>query len=228
MRSAITTAAAVVALVFALGPADAGGEPQRSERQRDVVLLFHGGGFVLGDPSLMEEAAAEARTAGLKPVAVAYRLWDLHGAIKDAKNAARDHAEPGRDVFAYGESSGGTLAALLAQADLVDASLAYAPIAKLNRWSGSHRLDASKRELRRASPALHPTSLRIHSLVPETDDVVPPRHTRRWARRDSLVSAFTVPGEHGFTGQEWYPANLETAMDWLERRAGRDQADRRR
>jgi acetyl esterase/lipase len=228
MRSAIRTTAAIAAFVFALSPANAGAEPQTSEGRKDVALLFHGGGFVLGDPSLMEEAVAEARTAGFKPVAVAYRLWNLQGAIKDAKEAARDHAAPGRDVYAYGESSGGTLAALLAQAELVDAAVAYAPIAKLNRWSGSHRLDSSKRELRQASPALHPTSIRIHSLVPENDDVVSPRHTRRWARRDSLVSAVRVPGEHGFTGQDWYPANLETAVDWLERRAARDQPVRRR
>jgi len=215
-------------LALAVVPAQAGAAAQDGEDRKDVVLLFHGGGFVLGDPSLMDEAAAEARSAGFKPVAVSYRLWDLEGAIHDAEKAARSHARTGRDVYAYGESSGGTLAALLAQDDLVNASLAYAPIAKLNRWRGARHLDSSKRELRRASPALHPTSHRIHSLVPQSDEDIPPRYTRRWARRDSLVSALTLPGEHGFTGEDWYPANLETAMDWLERRASLDQAVRRR
>lgn len=99
-----------------------------------------------GDPSLMDVAAQEARDAGFKPVAVPYQLGSVKEAMRDAKRSARSFP-PSRDVFAYGESSGGTLAALLAQEDEVEAAVAYAPIAKVDQWEGSRHLVDSRREL---------------------------------------------------------------------------------
>ncbi len=78
---------------------------------------------------------------------------------------------------------------------------------------------ATRADLRRGSPALRRATRPILAVVPRHDSVVSRRGTYRWARRDPLVRARTVPGGHSFVGTAEYAGNLAIALDWLRTRA---------
>jgi acetyl esterase/lipase len=99
--------------------------PGSSDRSRPGVLSIHGGGYIIGGPS-MDDAMFErwCPTAGVVGISVDYRLAPEHpypGALDDCDRALAwviDHAEdldidPDR-LGVYGASAGGGLAAGLA------------------------------------------------------------------------------------------------------------------
>lgn len=116
---------------------------------RACALLFHGGGWSGGDPSLFHPAARYLAQRGLIAVAVQYRLYQPEGeatvydCVADCRAAlayVRDHAaELGVDphrVSAMGDSAGGHLALMLGFASSAgstpaDAVISYNPVADL-------------------------------------------------------------------------------------------------
>jgi acetyl esterase/lipase len=96
---------------------------------RPAIVLFHGGGWAAGSPEWVYDAAKRYAGYGAVAVAAEYRLSDQKtitplDAIADARdiirwmrrNAATLGIQPDR-IAAYGVSSGGHLAALLATFD---------------------------------------------------------------------------------------------------------------
>jgi acetyl esterase/lipase len=93
---------------------------------RTAVLVVHGGGWILGDRSMMESLASRFAAEGFLAIAVEYRLvreapWpaqlnDVISAVRwTADNAERLGIDRGRIVVA-GSSAGGQLAMLAAAA----------------------------------------------------------------------------------------------------------------
>jgi acetyl esterase/lipase len=95
------------------------------EGPRHIVLIFHGGGLIVGDRTMMVMQAMGLAHAGYLTLAVGYRLFDPDtgtnpwpAQLDDAQRAVRwaraNAATYGGDpdhVASYGFSSGGTLAA---------------------------------------------------------------------------------------------------------------------
>ena len=171
----------------------------RAGARKPILLLIHGGGFAFDDPTRMDDAARVATARGFRPVRLEYTLWNLPRALADANRAAKRYARRG-PLFAYGESAGGTLAALVARPGRARAAVAYAPVSNLVHWLGDQpvmmrNLGATRADLRRGSPALRRATRPILAMVPEHDSVVicpgqlplgdegPPgarAHCRRW------------------------------------------------
>jgi hypothetical protein len=88
-----------------------------------ILLMFHGGGFVSGQPSIPDaEAAAPAHC---RVVEVNYTLGNLAAAWADSRLAAKRAARHAPVVLAYGESAGAAIAGRLAEDGLVDAASAF-------------------------------------------------------------------------------------------------------
>lgn len=208
-------------------PARAAAEPSGQARP-PVVLLLHGGGFIFDDASGMPVAAKLAEAAGFEASYVDYPEYDLRGAVAAARSAARRLRAAGRTVYAYGDSAGGTLAALLAERDLVVATATYSPVANLRLFADSmddpdlyrSLIGADNRLLIRHSPGRHDSDRPILAMNPVDDEPWISEPIGRWDARDPEVVSIRVPGGH--LGDESDPAvyreNAKRAMAWLARR----------
>lgn len=76
-----------------------------------------------------------ARGPRLRRAADHLPLFDPLAAWHRVRDEARRLARRGRSLYAYGESAGGTLAALLAERCLVRAATVNAPVSDLTSWS---------------------------------------------------------------------------------------------
>jgi acetyl esterase/lipase len=196
-----------------------------------ILLIFHGGGFIGGEPSLMESRADQASHAGFEPRSVDYRAGDSHSVpfeVKRSFRVARRLQSRGREVYAYGESAGGLLAARLAQEGLVGAAAIQSPVSNLPKFITALEHDnpgfgaflgiPARREQRRFSPHAYRTDSSILALAATEDPLSKP--TLRWAKRDPEVEARRVPGPHLHAADE----QGISLINWLlkqHRKAGR-------
>ena len=219
MRRIWLLAAAAVALAL-VSPADAPAETDKPP----LVIFLHGGGFLFDDESRMAVAAELAGELGFEVSYLKYPLFDLPGAIAAAQRHARRLSADGREVLAYGESAGGTLAALLAQRRLVDAAAAYSPVVDMRAFPAHMEdgrlymeyIQADRGDLRRASPILFDSQAPIFAMRAAGDARFLARGMRRWAGRDPKVGLERVPGVHAGTGQPAiYARNVTRALRWL-------------
>lgn len=180
-----------------------------------VLLLFHGGAFLFGDPTVIDRAATEARSRGFKTVQVAYPLGDPERALRVARQTARRYP-PDREVYVYGESAGGALAGRLVQARRlgIDGAALYSPTvdttALIDQFADATRLPLMGHRVR--APTL--------ALVAKSEATTPTyaRGIRQWARADQRVMLRRVPGDHLGSGGE-YMSNMRGAIRWLAGRA---------
>ena len=113
-------------------------EPRKHSLPAPGIILIHGGSFIEGDRSVMDDDAAELAHAGFVAFSIDYRLLQPHHRpvrnpwpvqLQDCQSAVRwirQHAaqyrvDPNR-IGAYGYSAGGPLAALLGLTDSADAA----------------------------------------------------------------------------------------------------------
>ena len=125
--------ALTVAIVLQLAvPAGARSRPSPPPQ----LLLIHGGSFLNEDPLFEARTEAQAIAAGFVPHYLNYPLGNLPEAVLAARAEAMQLREQfGSDnVYAYGSSAGGTLAALLAGDGLVSAAVAKAAPTDLVGW----------------------------------------------------------------------------------------------
>ncbi|MFN8112852.1 MAG: alpha/beta hydrolase [Solirubrobacterales bacterium] len=196
-----------------------------------VLLMFHSGAFWLGSTESLRTAEALAREAGFKPVLAEYPLGHLSRAVKWSRSLADRYGRTGREVYAYGESAGGTLAALLAQRGEVRAAATYSPIVNVAAYTKSQDdpdyyaalIDAGYGEMRDASPTSYVGSTPILGLTPEGDYPVLHRTAKAWDARARNFRSVDVPGGHPSfeTPADVYGANAERAMRWLVRQRDR-------
>ena len=221
------TLAGILGIVFAVAfSASATAQGRESVyRMKPALLVFHGGAFVFGDSGSMEAATTIAQRRGFIVENLDYPLQDVPAAVHFAVRRAQRLRQNGYRVFAYGESAGGTLAALLAERGLADAVAAYAPPSDLLHWpsvysdqdfEGWFGLDPAGRI--RLSPAFHRSKRPI--LVIQGNDGF--RKTNRlWAERDPLVRYRPVAGGHPYPygGPSAYRANTVLGLAWLRNEA---------
>ena len=211
----------VLAVLLLAAPATTYAAPAK----RPLLLLFHPGGFVSGDPSLIKDAAPFAKRVGLKPRLVDYLAAGrgIPAQERGAFQLASKLDRSGREVYAYGESAGGLLAARLAQKGLVRAAAVNAPVSSLPAWLrslGDARYQQGVAEAlgvptlsaqRKFSPSKQRTRQPILALTPAEDPLSP--GTVRWARRDLGVQARNIPGGHLETA--YATQAMSKAMRWL-------------
>ena len=218
--------AAALALVVCLALAAA--PPAGAEDRRPVLLLFHSGGFFL-DSGPMPIPEREAERLGFRPKFVVYPN-DLPAAVRAAREAARRARRNGHEVYAYGESSGGLLAAIVARERLVRAASTYCPIADMVAFvrhfddpeTYQALINASDRDLRRYSPASRDSPRPILAMRAVNDSGWFNRRIRAWDRGDDDVTSVQVPGRHLENPHRpsVYRANVRRGTRWLARAAG--------
>jgi acetyl esterase/lipase len=179
--------AILVLFACAARPASGADKPDvwcaASEGVRGGVILLHAGAFSIDvAPWQLREMCEPWVREGFDAVAVRYPLRDYAGAVRASRRAARamrGHVRP-RPVIAFGESAGGTLAALLAVRGEVGAAAVVAAPTNLVAWRRGDReywhgvMGMSLAQRRRGSPIFgirrRPPVLLLHS----PDDVVVP------------------------------------------------------
>jgi len=218
-------------LVAALGAPAAVGDPP----SKPVLLLIHGGGFYEGDPGQMDYAAAIAAEDGrFATVQPAYPLDNLTGAFEHVRAVARSLAARGREVYAYGDSAGGAIAAWLAARGYVEAAAAKAPPTALVGWRSqiaaryatapptdphSWRHMRATPRVRRAFSSAFRASLRPVRIYQSCEDtIVPCSINIRFARRDPEVSLVRIWGPHKDRAAKAY--SFRSGLEWLGAKAG--------
>lgn len=225
---------ALFAMLAAAGTAKAGplGEPEPAG-PRPQLLLFHGGSFLYDDPSFEAEMEPLAEEAGFVPHYVEYPLGNLPAAVATARaEAARLRASYGRDdVYAYGSSAGGTLAALLSGQGLVAAAVAKAPPSDLVGWSWPlstygadyyEQIDLSTEARYRFSPLRRAERRPLLLLQGRSDAVVPASMSEAFAAKFRQVSLWVLAGGH--RAERSRPRVVVRALRWMLRASGAEAA----
>jgi acetyl esterase/lipase len=104
---------------------------------RTVAIVLHSGGFAWGLPWMTARVCRRLGAAGLRVRNVDYALRDVGGAVWSLRLAILHERHRCRrcSIVAYGESAGGSLAALAAARGWVDRAVAWAPISDLGAWA---------------------------------------------------------------------------------------------
>ena len=146
-------------------------DPGPAERPRAAIVVFHGGGWYMGDPTWSYDRARRYAERGMVAVAAQYRLSDQStvtpiDAMADARaqigwvraNAARLNVDPTR-IAVYGWSAGGHLGTAAAQAgdpaSRPDALVLLSPAVDLERDGWFARLIGPERDAEDYSPLRH-------------------------------------------------------------------------
>jgi acetyl esterase/lipase len=233
-RSSIALAATLCVALLCPGVASAG--PQESgggvigPGQRPQLLLIHGGSFLFEDPEFEPLTRAAALAAGFVPHYVTYPLDNLPGAVEKVREEARRLREKfGVDnVYAYGASAGGTLAALLSGDQLVAAAVAKAPVSDLVTWNFPiehygptywENLGVDMADRERLSPIRRLQLAPLLLIQGRADKVVPPSMNEAFAAAYPRVSLWLVAGGH--LTERVRPFLVTRAMEWLGRFATR-------
>jgi peptidoglycan/LPS O-acetylase OafA/YrhL/dienelactone hydrolase len=230
------TAILALTVAFALqlaAPAGARSSASPPSGPPPQLLMIHGGSFLFEDPLFEARTEAPAIAGGFVPHYLSYPTGDLAGAVLAArKEAARLRARFGHDdVYAYGSSAGGTLAALLAGDGLVSAAVAKAPTSDLLAWEWPLRtygpdyheqIGADPAMLRRLSPLRRRMRGSLLVVQGRADRVVPADMNRAFAAKFRRVRLWVVPGGHGTDRTR--PWVTRRAIRWLTRAAARGAA----
>lgn len=221
----------LVALLAVAWPAAARAQvdPAKPAGPPPQLLLFHGGSFLFEDPTFEEATAPLAEAAGFVPHYVDYPLGDLPGALARARaEAARLRARYGaEDVYAYGSSAGGTLAALLAGEGLVAAAVAKAPPSDLVGWTWPlstygadyyERIGLGEEARYRLSPLRRPERQPLLLLQGRSDQVVPAAMSEAFAAKFRQVRLWLLAGGH--RAERSRPQVVVRALRWLLRANG--------
>lgn len=201
-----------------------------------VMLVFHPGGWILAPSHPMTPEQGAARMQGFETINVDYVLNDVPTAFAQAVRLAKQLKKMGRRVYAYGESSGGTMAAFLAQRGLVDAAAVHSPVSSIPDFinllasSGKYSRDFFDRLLKltpQTEEVFSPMFRRkeskrpIFAIAPQSDALSP--GTVEWANHDPSVTLVTPPGNHLEQGN--FPEMLAQSMSWLRNRVKADKRE---
>jgi acetyl esterase/lipase len=230
------TLVVLVALLVLVWPALAWAqvEPAEPVGPKPQLLLFHGGSFLFEDATFEPLTRPLVEAAGFVPHYVDYPLGDLPAAVLSARaEAARLRARFGLDdVFAYGSSAGGTLAALLSGEGLVAAAVAKAPPSDLVGWSWPLRaygenydeqIGLTQEATYRLSPLRRPQRRPLLLLQGRVDAVVPLAMSEAFAAKFRQVGLWAIAGGH--RAERSRPQVVEKALAWLLRAGAAEEPE---
>lgn len=194
-----------------------------------ICLLIHGGGWNSGGPIAMDWADAWAKGEGFDTVKVPYTLFDLRKANDDVRNVASAYTTQGRSVVAYGDSVGGTMAALLAAEGRVEAAATNGAPMDLLRWSlpngqtspaywASVKGDPWAR--REFSPFYTVHQAPVRAAHSKSDSVVGYALAQEYAARFFETALVTIEGSHVYCAMNsqdstWGTRYMNATLDGL-------------
>lgn len=235
--------AALAALAALSIPAAAAGKPPAPPLEADQpvtpkpppaqLLLIHGGSFVVDTAWFEPATRPRAIAAGFVPHYLTYPLGNLPAALAAARAAAAELRERygAENVYAYGCSAGGTLAALLAGEGMVQAAVAKAPPSDLVGWEWPltkygagyfEGIDLDLAQRYHLSPVRRPQERPLLIMQGRNDHVVPPAMSAAYAAKFRRVHLWLVPGGH--TTERARPYLISRAMHWLAGVAAQQRA----
>lgn len=198
--------------------------PGKQAGPKPHLMLLHGGSFLYDDPEFVETTQEAARKAGFIPHYTTYPLGDMPAAVLAVRaEAKRLRLKFGTEnVYAYGSSAGGTLAALLSGDGLIGGAAAKAPVSNLVSWEwplGAYgpkyweRVQLSLDARYRLSPLRRPAKeplLLVHGI---DDQVVPISQSEAYANKFRRVYLWEVLGGHH--AERSQPEVLQRTLVWL-------------
>jgi pimeloyl-ACP methyl ester carboxylesterase len=204
-----------------------GAAPQKPG-PKPQLILFHGGSFLFQDPTFRPLTLPYALANGFVPHYVNYPLGNLPAAVEAARLEARRLRDLVglENVYAYGASAGGTLAAILAGEGDVSAAVAKAPVTDFGTWEwplgvyGANYYEtilAGLETRARLSPVARPEERPLLVIQGREDKIVPPAMNEAFAAKFARVYLWLVPGGH--TTERIRPWIVAGAMQWLAQRA---------
>lgn len=202
-------------------------KPAQPARSRHLIVI-PGGGFTFHDKGFWAAIAPKALAAGFIPHLLEYRLYDLEGAVADARAMARSlAARYGRDrIYAYGSSAGGTLATLLAANGNVAAAVVSSGLYDLRYWPWATEyrgpeylasIGADRETRRKVSPMRHRLRCPALLLHGSWDPIVSVTQAEDFAASRPRARLRIFPGGHGLYRAR--PASVNAGMSWLARTA---------
>jgi pimeloyl-ACP methyl ester carboxylesterase len=238
LRSALTPPV-LVALLAVVWPAGAGAQVELAKPPgpRPQLLLFHGGSFLFEDPSFEAVTEPLVEAAGFDPHYVDYPLGNVPAAVTRARaEAARLRSRFGvGDVYAYGSSAGGTLAALLSGEGLVAAAVAKAPASDLVEWTWPlstygedyyEQVGLTPEARYRLSPLRRAERRPLLLLQGRDDAVVPLAMNESFAAKFQRVRLWVLAGGH--RAERSRPGVVIRALRWLLRASAAEEPVRGR
>jgi len=196
-------------------------------KSQRAVLVIHGGSFGIGSPQLTEDSCKAFGRAGYYAINSDYPLGDLRATEKHLRAQVSEARLRHKKVFAYGESAGGGLAALLSARSLVDAAFACSPVSDLNRWQAESKAgfvnwkafkESDQATLRQASAAhwASKTSTPLMVVHGRNDTLVPLGQSLRLRKRYPAMTLKIVRGGHP-ADETSFVQFTRTALAWLKR-----------
>ena len=161
-----------------------------------AVLLFHGGGWTVGEPTWTDDAARKFAALGMTAIAIEYRLADERATPADAlddacaafawirQRAAALHVDPQR-IVGYGVSAGGqlvTMAAMRCKDDAPQVLLLVSPMLELSGSSLFSQLLRGHGDVAAHSPIRHVDASTPPTLIiqGERDSLTPTDAAQRF------------------------------------------------
>lgn len=194
------------------------------------LILMPGGGFTFHDASFWPVVAPAAVAAGFVPHLLKYELFDIAGAVADARAFAEELGQRyGRgNVFAYGSSAGGTLAALLSAEGLVAAGAASSGLYDFRFWPWATlyrgpeylaRIGADWDARREYSPIRYRLRCPLLSLHGSWDPIVSVFQAEDYVATHPRAKLRLYPAGHGLYRTR--PNSVTGAFRWLNRMANK-------
>lgn len=201
------------------------GEPAPPKKH---LIVIPGGGFTFHDQGFWPSIAPKAAAAGFVPHLLDYRLFDLEGAVADAREMAHSlAARYGRDrIYAYGSSAGGTLATLLAAGGDVAGTVVSSGLYDLRYWPWATlyrgpeylaSIGADWDARRQISPMRYRLRCPALLLHGSWDPIVAVTQAEDYAASRPRARLRIFPGGHGLYRTR--PNSVTAGMRWLSRTA---------
>lgn len=186
---------------------------------KNYLLTHHPGGFLVGTTKIVAYADSYGASQGFHTIDMNYPLGSITEAMNYCSSIAQYVSGFG-NVFAYGESAGGTLAAWLGVNGYAWASAVYCCVPNVWPWANQNPtvmnyLHPTQTEADAVSPALHSAKRQVYARAGHDDQQVSYSSVVTWGATDPKVTVDVVPGDHLGSDPTQKNGNTRAAIGWL-------------